>query len=573
MDRELPKTVKIDRRRYRRTTRFFAGIILHVFVRDIMLGRIPFVKRRVERSRPRRYRNMARDFRRLAVNMGGVMIKLGQFFSTRVDVLPPEIIQELRGLQDEVPAVPSDQIITVLQEELGNLDVLFSHIDYTPLAAASLGQTHKAILKSQNKAWENGTKTPLLEHNESVVIKVQRPGIVGTVLTDLSALRKVAKWVQRYKPISRHANIPSLMEEFAKTLWEELDYELEAENAARFGTIFADYDGIVTPHVHTEHSTKNVLVMEDVSGMKIDDLDGIANEGIDPHAVADRLLDVYFQQVVVESFFHADPHPGNLFLRPRPDKPHTEGESTPFDLIFIDFGMMGRIPSRMNDELRSILMCIVTRDARGFIEAFDKLGFFLPGADLNRLAAAQDEVLDLVWGRDLLTMNNPDPEEAMMLMQQFKDILFDFPFQVPQNFIYLGRATGILSGMSAMLNPAINPWGYIEKYGQRLVSQQNETPTDIMALVQEYAILPAQMKRVLSDLEFGRLRATFTPDSITEYRLKRLEKRTRQANTTVVCAAGLISGTLLYLNEEPQAGIIAWSLSGLLYLWSQLRRR
>jgi predicted unusual protein kinase regulating ubiquinone biosynthesis (AarF/ABC1/UbiB family) len=203
----------IDRGRYRKILWFFGRVVLHLVWWDLIVGRV--FKKRVRGSRPSRFRRMSRSFRELAIEMGGVQIKLGQFLSSRVDVLPPEVTEELAGLQDEVPPVSFSEISAVLRDELGDPSDHFAFLDPTPLAAASLGQAHRARLHGSNG------------HQPEVVVKVQRPGIAVIVQTDLAALRVVARWAMRYRPIRKRADVPALMDEFAETLWEELDYDLE----------------------------------------------------------------------------------------------------------------------------------------------------------------------------------------------------------------------------------------------------------------------------------------------------------------------------------------------------------
>ncbi|VAW32407.1 Uncharacterized ABC1 family protein Caur_1826, partial [hydrothermal vent metagenome] len=438
--------------RFRRILLFFGGVILHVVFWDLLVAKIPFVGDWVRSTRPRRFRRWAKRFRTLAVEMGGVMIKLGQFLSSRVDVLPVEITEELQGLQDEVPAERPEHILAAAEAELGDLSAHFSHIEETPLAAASLGQAHRAWLLPSNGRSERG---------DAVVVKVMRPNIENIVRTDLSALNIVAKWLMRYRPIRRRADVPALMQEFSRTLWEEMDYELEAANAERFAEMYANSDSIYIPAVYRQHSTKRVIVLENVESLKITDLEGMKAAGINSREVAESLLDAYFPQIFEEGFFHADPHPGNLFVRPRDDIPWSaeddDERGRPFWLIFIDFGMVGRVPETVKQNLRKVLVSVMQQDGRTLTEAYSELGFFLPDADLDRISDAQSSILKRMWGRNWLDLANPDPEELKELSQEFRDLLFDFPFQVPQDFIYLGRALGMMAGMVSQLDEEISP--------------------------------------------------------------------------------------------------------------------
>lgn len=570
----------IDRGRYWRVLWFFIRVIAHLVWWDLLLGRV--FKKRVRATRPVRFRRIARRFRELAVQMGGVLIKLGQFLSARVDVLPVEITEELVGLQDEVAPVPWAFIEPILRAEWEDWSVHFVTFEETPLAAASLGQVHRARLRlpdplpnpppgrerERPSTWEGEGLEERVSRDEGavegpeVVVKVQRPNIVAIVQTDLAVLRLVARWVAHYRPIRRRADVPSLMEEFARTLWEELDYVAEADNAERFAQMFATDEGVCIPAVYRAHSTGRVLVLEDVGGIKITDVETMRAAGVAPKEVATRLLDTYFQQIFQEGFFHADPHPGNLFVRPlAADGPLNGDGARPFQLVFVDFGMVGRIKELMGDNLRRVLVALVQRDARALTLAYNDLGFFLPGADLERITEAQAVLLERLWGRNVLQMTRPDPAEVQELGREFRDILFDFPFQVPQDFIYLGRTMGMLSGLSTLLDPEVNPWYQAEKFAQHFIDGREVRRFGRETILQGlrlFVSLPAQLQRVLQAAESGQLRLQTTPDRATLRRLDRLERQVSQLNWSVLAAAVLLSGTLLYVNGEEVLAAVAW---------------
>jgi predicted unusual protein kinase regulating ubiquinone biosynthesis (AarF/ABC1/UbiB family) len=553
-----------DRRRYRRILWFFAGIIGHLILLDILVGRLPLIGQRIRESRPARLRHMARRFRALAIDMGGVMIKLGQFLSARVDVLPAEITAELAGLQDEVPPVPFPAIAAALQAELGDITTHFADIEERPLAAASLGQAHRAHLLG------DGQTAP-----QKVVVKVQRPGIEAVVRTDLAALRVVARWAMRYKPIRRRANVPALMEEFARTLWEELDYRAEAANAERFAKLFAGEADVAVPKVYPAHSTGRILTLENVEGIRIDDVAAMRAVGIEPTAVAERLLDIYFKQVFQEGFFHADPHPGNIFvrLRPRPVNAPAEGP-TPFQITFIDFGMMGDIQALMGENLRRVLLAVAKRDARALTQIYQDMGFFLPGADLDRITEAQEAVLGRIWGRSLQEMARPSREEIQELGSEFKDLLRDFPFQVPQDFIYLGRAVGMLSGLTSQLHPDVNLWTQMEKYALEIVGNEGFklfSPTVLIDEARSLLAVPAQMRRLIHLAESGQFQVRTVEDAGVVRRLTQVERRIARLNTSMMASASLLAGALLYSTDHTFLGLGFWGIAGVLWVISLLR--
>ena len=517
-------------------------MILHVIWWDLLMSQVPIIGFRARQTRTVRHRKWAAKFRLLAVEMGGVMIKLGQFLSARVDVLPREITDELKGLQDEVPAVPWNQIIAIIRADLGDPADHFAYIEEEPIAAASLGQAHRAWL------------LPLTEtrkYGKPVVVKVQRPNIENMVRTDLAALQVVARWLMRYPPIKRRADVPALLDEFSRTLWEELDYHSEADNAQRFAQMHADDRRIYIPAVYREHSTRRVLVLENVETLKVADVAALINVGIDPKEVANVLLEAYFKQVFQEGFFHADPHPGNLFVRPISGWDGEPGKR-PFLLVFVDFGMVGHVPSLMGDNLRKVMIGVMQRDARQLTEAYQDLGFFLPGADLERIIEAQSVMLDHIWGRKLLDLARPDPKEVQELSREFRDILFDFPFQIPQDFIYLGRALGMVTGLISQLDPDINPWYQVEKYGQELLRLRSaedirELSRDvILEGIRPYLNMPPRILRLLELAEKGRIVVQSKPDPTTIRHQKKMEQRLNQLSWSIVGAASMISASLLF---------------------------
>jgi predicted unusual protein kinase regulating ubiquinone biosynthesis (AarF/ABC1/UbiB family) len=260
--------------------------------------------RLANRTRDDRNRRTAVRFRSLAISMGGLMIKVGQFLSARLDILPAEITDELSGLQDEVPAAEFEDIRRQAEAELGRtLSAAFASFESTPLAAASLGQAHRAVLlpdDAENAGFSN------------VVVKVQRPSIDKIVAVDLSALRRVGGWMTRYKPVSSRADVPALVEEFAVTTLAEIDYLAEAGNAENFREAFEADERVRVPQVAWEQTTLRVLTLEDVSAIRLGDYEAITAAGIDRGEVADKLVATYLQQIFED---------GGVPRRPAPGKP------------------------------------------------------------------------------------------------------------------------------------------------------------------------------------------------------------------------------------------------------------
>jgi predicted unusual protein kinase regulating ubiquinone biosynthesis (AarF/ABC1/UbiB family) len=559
--------------------RLFASVLFWYYLMPKVIGR-----EAVDRGSTGRWVNYARQFRGFAIAMGGVMIKLGQFVSTRVDALPPEITEALADLQDEVPAVSQDKIRAAIQRELGAVETRFRWLADEPIAAASLGQVYRGQL-------HNGDR---------VVLKVQRPGIREVVYTDMAALRIVAHIANRFRFINRRANMNALADEFGRVLLEEVSYRHEARNAQRFAAMFADDSGVYIPTIYTEHSTDSILVIEDVTSIKITDFEALQAAGISRGAVARRLLDTYFKQIFEDRFFHADPHPGNLFVYPLPQENGSRAygkEGRPFYLIFIDFGMTGSLTPKLASGLINTLTAVVTRDSEKLVKSYAELGFLLPDADTERIEEATKAAFDQVWGLSMTDIKNVGFNEARELGQEFNDLIYAMPFQVPQDFIYLGRAVGILSGMATNLDPAFNPWHEMQPYVQKMMAQGlragaasgeldgvmglpiiqslfNGNPAQILAEVGKMFInrtvtVPQQFDSVLARLDRGEMTMKVTPTPTYRKQLQRIESQSRRTTRAVITGSVLVSATLLHTNGDTGIAAIGYLFSAVMVvsLW------
>jgi predicted unusual protein kinase regulating ubiquinone biosynthesis (AarF/ABC1/UbiB family) len=533
------------RKRYFRILWFFGWTILGVITWDLILPHLGL--RRLSRStRTSRMKTVAQNFRKLAIEMGGVMIKVGQFLSSRLDVLPREITDELAGLQDEVAPEPFDPILALIEAEFGvPLEQKFSDFDHTPLASASIGQVYCAQLCTTQA---DGTPCP------SVVVKVQRPHIEEIVDVDLSALKIVGGWLQKYPPISKRANVPQLMEEFSRSLYEEIDYLHEGKNAETFAENFKDDPKVRVPQVIWSHTTKRVLTLEDVGGIKITDYAAIEAAGINRAEVANRLLDTYLKQVFEDGFFHADPHPGNLFVQAP-----AEGESpNDWKLTFVDFGMTGTLPEKTFNGLREVLISVGTQDAHRLVQSYEMLDVLLPGADVETLERASQRVFERLWGKSTTQMMKMHPEDAQEFVDEFGDLMYEMPFQIPEHLILLGRCVSILSGMCSGLNPDFNVWESLAPYASSLMEAEGGGKWDTLLdeigkMAQTLLALPAKTNALLGRMEQGRFEVR-TPTLTRE--VERLGSSQRKTAGAVVFAAFLLSGVQLYVAGDviPAAG-------------------
>ena len=554
------------RARYWRIVAFFAWVTLGFIFWELLLPRV-FLGGLTRRTRSRRMQQTAARFRALAIRMGGVMIKVGQFLSSRLDVLPPEITDELAGLQDEVPAEDFAAIRAKAESELGSrLDLRFAAFDETPLAAASLGQVHRARLLTQD-AEKAGF--------ESVVVKIQRPHIEQLVEVDLSALRRVGSWLEKYRPIRERADVRALIEEFAATVREEIDYLAEGRNAETFAANFQDDENVHVPRVVWSHCTGRVLTLEDVFAIKITDYDAITAAGIDRDEVAVRLLDTYLKQIFEDGFFHADPHPGNLFVTPL-DK-DADGQVR-WKLTFVDFGMVGRMPEHLREGLRELIIAVGTRDAARTVKAYKLLDVLLPTADLSLIERAEAQLFDRFWGMSMNELRSINHAEMMQFAMQFRELMYNMPFQLPENLLLLGRTVAILSGMCTGLNPNFNLWEQIGPYAGKLVSDEKEGNSIFDTVLDEAGnlfklllALPGRTDRVLTLVERGELNVQMP---LVNRQIAYVERAVNRLTGVLVFVGLLLAGAIVLPSNE----ILAYVLMGvsgvaLVYTLFFIRRR
>jgi predicted unusual protein kinase regulating ubiquinone biosynthesis (AarF/ABC1/UbiB family) len=555
----------MSKARYRRIVFFFARTLISFIIWEVIFPRIG-LHSLSQRTRSERLSRAARNYRLLAVQLGGVLIKVGQFLSARVDVLPIEITDELSGLQDEVPPEEFTAIRQVIEAEFGmRLEDKFTDFEVIPHASASLGEVHRAEVNGQ-----------------IVMVKVQRPDIEQILATDLAALRTVGSWLQHYRPISRRANVPALIEEFTRVLYEEIDYLAEGRNAETFAANFKQRPGVHVPAVIWTHTTRRVLTLEDVGAIKITDFAAITAAGIDRAEVADRLFDIYLKQIFEDSFFHADPHPGNLFVAPLPgsDETNPESQTKPreWELIFVDFGMVGRVPGNLRSGMREMVIAMGMQDTARMIKAFQLMGVLLPGADLELLEKAGAAAFEYVWGKSMRELQEFDPKEMRQFVLKFRELLYDMPFQVPEDMILLGRCVGILSGLCTGLNPEFNLWKGVVPYAETLIKQEAGPQWQIwMGELSNLARIllgfPKRIDVVLGKMERGELTVR-EPQLVAQ--VSRLERSISRLAGSLIFAVLMLGGIQLYLAGRDAFGAVLLAGAGLSLVWmllSALRRR
>ncbi|HSK78267.1 MAG TPA: AarF/UbiB family protein [Thermoanaerobaculia bacterium] len=549
-------------------------IFLHVFWWDVVLN-VPGL-RRFRRPATARWQEIARRYRAHASEMGGVLIKLGQFFSTRVDILPPEVTRELAGLQDEVPPERFEEIARQIEEDFAlPLDRIFAGVSPDPIGAASLAQVHQARLLT----------------GETVVVKVLRPGIDILVETDLASARLALRLLKFFRRIRMRVNLDRLAQEITDTTRAELDLVAEGKNAERFAQDFAGDTRVYIPKVYWERSARRTLTLENVGFLKMSDLEGITRAGISRPEVARNLYRIYMQQIFVHHFVHADPHPGNLFVRPLPVEgelpfgpgdpvpPPPAGTERPFQIVFVDFGMVAVIPERLRGALREYAIGLGTRDAARIVHSYVAAGVLLPGADLKRLEEVHEALFERFWGVSIGNLRNVAFSEASYFFREYRDLLYEIPFQMQVDLLFASRAVGLLAGIATSLDTDFDPWAETLPFAQRLATDElrrdwrdilREGATQLQTLL----TLPQRVDGFLSRAERGTLvvQSSLSPD--TRKVIQRLERSIQKTAWMIIAAALLIAGVMLEA-DKPAEPYGEWLLiaSGFAFLYGTLGKR
>lgn len=456
-------------------------------------------------------------FRRTAIQLGGLLIKLGQFLSARADVLPEQALAVLGTLQDEVPPAPFDHVVSVIESELGKpVHELFRTLDPHCTAAASLAQVHKATLASTG---------------ETVAVKVLRPQIEQLVRTDLRTLKFVIGVINRFVDTSEVIDLKGLYREFERTIHEELDLVAEAAHAKRFQELFQDDPTICIPRVYDDYVARRVLVLEWIDGIKITDYAALESAGINRVEVARRIVGAYGRQLFTAGFFHADPHPGNLFV-------HAGSAQSGPIITFLDFGMVGSLSPHMQHALKDLFVSLVMHDTRALFKALVKLGLLDADADL---AALEGDLQPLLEGMASLTKGKGFELDLPAAARDVEHLVYGQPFHLPVQFAFLGRAVGTLLGVvkglapDADLNEITAPAAKTilgsgaesaKQLLQELLQQVLETGRDLLSL-------PGSLERVLMKIETEQV----------EVRLADQSGRRRSRKRGKRYGAGVVTGT------------------------------
>lgn len=486
-------------------------------------GLLGHPKRAAPYTRPEHVRMALED-------MGAAFIKLGQILSSRPDLLPPEYQAELAKLQDAAPKVPPETVQKVLVTELGHpIKSIFASFDAEPLAAASIGQAHAALLR-------DGTE---------VVVKIRRPGVLEQVEEDLEILQNMASAASLRWELAEQYDVVGVAQEFSQTLRAELDYIREGRSAERFAENFADDSSVHIPEIFWDQTTSSVLTLERIRGIKIDDISALDTAGIDRKALAERAADVILKMVFEDGFFHADPHPGNFFVE-------ADGR-----LGIIDFGMVGTLDQRTQEQLVALLFAVTGRDADRLVDAFWDLHIVQRRIDREVLRRDFEHLLSRYYGKSLGEMSlGPILNDTLSVVRRHR-------LQLPSNLALLIKTVMMHEGLEARLDPDLRMTVLLAPYAEQLMLRQY-SPRLWMGRFAQASLdmaragveLPQQLHRLIGEIERGSVEVGMRPQGF-EPLVRRFE---RLGNRLVlgIIAAAFVNGLALLMSAYRPAGWEKW---------------
>ena len=479
---------------------------------------------------------------RMAVEeMGPTFIKFGQILADRPDIVPEELRMELKKLQDEAQPMPDDLAIAGIEKELGRpITEIFREFDRERLASASIAQTYRAVLL-------NG---------EEVCVKIQRPGIDKKIELDLQLMNLFAGRMQRNNPELDAINLTGVVREFGKTIRRELDFHNEAANVIRFGHYFENDPDIKVPKIYSQYTTKQILIEEFIHGIKVSNLESLIESGNDLRVVAQKGMRLVFEQIFTHGFFHADPHPGNIFV--------LGGDV----ISFIDFGMMGTLRPAHMQFLSKYVLGYLDRNAHSMTEAL------LIVSGKRHFARAKDlefQIGDMLAHYKYLSIDEMD---FTKVMNESVDILVQYGLRIPPDIYLLVKALMAIERVAIMLHPGIDFAQEMRPHAIKLIAQQYDPKifaTELFdSLVEYYKFvkeLPSDLNEILYNIKEGRFRTQIEIKGI-EPLMEHIDQASSRVSVAIVLAALIIGASIIsQWSEVRWIGAIVFSLAGLVGFW------
>jgi len=500
----------------------------------------------VSRRRRERMEKLSRFERiRMAVEeLGPTFVKLAQVLSTRPDLVPLELTQELEKLQDQVPSFPLAQVREIVESELkAPVEEIFERFEETPLAAASIGQVHRARLRS----------------GQEVVVKVQRPGIRKVIEIDLEILYLLATLIEKYVEEAGFQRPTRIVEEFARTLEKEIDYNTEASHAERFARQFLNHPSIYVPRIYRKFSTSRLLTMEYIQGVKVSEISTLEENGCDRKTIASRGADLVLEQVFKHGFFHADPHPGNVFILP---------ENI---ICYLDYGMMGSVDRQARGDFADILYGVARRDESKIVQALLKIVEW--EVEPDRRALERD-----IAGFLGLYLHKPLKEiQIASLLKQVIEVTTRHQLRFPPDIFLVAKAMGTMEGIGLMLDPDFDLTEKVAPFitrikldrlhPRRFLGEFFDSGTDLVQLLKD---IPGDLGGILRQAKQGRVKISVEHRGMETFS-SHMERASNRISFSLFVSA-LIIGSSLILQANigpslwgiPLLGLLGYVIAGFL---------
>jgi ubiquinone biosynthesis protein len=503
----------------------------------------------ISRTRREQVDRLTRSERvRMALEeLGPTFVKLGQMLSTRPDLIAVEFIEELSKLQDRVPPFSYTEVSKIIESDLGGLpENIFEHFEESPRAAASIGQVHRARLKD----------------GEEVVVKVQRPGIRKIIEVDLEIMLHLASLMERHLEEFQLNRPARIVEEFARTLEKEIDYTIEASHIERFSRQFIDDATVYVPKVFRETTTERVLTMEYVEGVKVSEIERIEKEGLDRKVITARGADLILKQVFDHGFFHADPHPGNIFVLP--------GNV----ICYLDFGMMGSIDRQSREDFADLVHSVVRRDESGAMQALLMLTQYDEEPDTRLLSRDLADFMGQHLYRPLKDL------QMEKLLQQLMELISRHRLQAPPDLFLMLKALATVEGVGLSLDPEFHMINQAAPFVKRVKMEQShpkrvasdilKSGVDLVRLMQE---IPGDLRELLRQMKRGKVKMEFEHRGL-EPMQKTYDQISNRIAFSIVIAALIVGSALIVLSKTPPflfgipvIGIIGFVAAAVMGMW------
>jgi len=437
------------RRRFFRVAVLFFRILMDFNKEFRLINRIGY--KAAQKRMARRHEKRAWQLYHSSVEMGGMMIKMCQFFSARRDIFPEPYIRILSQLQDQVPPVSFEEIEKILAEEYAGREMPFTDVDPRPLASASLGQVHRAVLRD----------------GVDVVVKIMKPGIGELIDLDSAILERVFMLLTRYSYFSQRADLLEIIYEFIRVTGDELNFRREVFLVNSFKKALSRFSFLSIPEAWEEYSTERVIVMEFLEGDKIYDREKWSQRNNDPEIIARNLIEVYMEQFFSFDYIHFDPHPGNILV--------TDNNC----LVLLDFGMAGHITYAMRKDLLDMISGLMRRDSRLIVEVMDRMGFIRRGVNRYSLIPVVQFFIDEVVDEIRLDREAYHAMDFSPIVEDLVKLVYNQPVVLPVEWAFISKTVGVLVGIVSSLYPDIKVYDELKPYAARLMKE------DMPELIQE----------------------------------------------------------------------------------------